>query len=383
MRVGNKDQYFDVLCVVLNRSLKTGVVLDKEYTVSYDFSDPIAAMLSDIPALLGRNTFVDFDKYNEEFTVSAIKGEAEGVFSFVIGQEGQFSQYVSGVATNFAVLPGILWDDEYDLDGDGTTDITFEELTDKGFDGTIKGRLYYKDNRLCLMFDFYEEKAENDYYKLAQARVWDSLFDANGEAAASYSDTLRIAINDENEELRKDVIYATYKQIVDYVGTTEEEGAYTALSVANKQTLQDGLYNDVLEDIKLRLGISSGGSGTEFDEGSEKNIRMIVNEVFDKVEKAYKSWEKAQGTANSQVIIYRVWNNSITKFKDHDARTSRNISDYQELKAEHFVAVCNRTGAFSSADERTRFIGAVDTIFTGTWISGTTFMPWRPPEKKR
>lgn len=357
VQVGEKAQYFDVVCVVLNRSLKASVVLEQEYTVSYDFSDPVAALLTDIPSILGAETFVGFDAYNREFLAESRREKGVGTFLFRIEEGDMFSQKREGVATNFPVVPHILWRDTYDLDGDGVEETAFAQLTDVGFDGVIDGNLYFSDNRLKLLFDFYERKAEADYTLLTRARAWDSFFN-NGTVSVAYSDTAQNAIREEEKKLDDEVIYDTYFLLLDRDSDEDDVAAFRALSAANKQTLRNALYVSAVNDYKIKYNVAN------FDEEDEEAVTEVVKAVYEKVMASRKAWNGEEENRNSQVEIGLVWENALAEYKGHDAVTSRNVSEYQKRKAQHFLNVYS-SGGNLSPDEVTR----VEYFLSSTYAS--------------
>ena len=365
VQVGDKEQYFDVVCIVLNRSLKAGVVLDEQYTVSYDFSDPVAALLTDIPSILGENAFVTYDVYNREFLTAAKRERGEGTFTFYVSEDDMFSQKENGVAKNHPVVPHILWKGEYDLDGDGVAETKFEELTDVGFDGEIEGNLYYEDNYLKTLFDFYGKKAESDYRVLSRARVWDGFFSKSGTVSIAYSDTARNAIEEEAKKLANEVLYDTYNGILETVGEEEDIAAYKVLSDANKQTLRNALFISATEEYKLQNSISM------IEEDDLDAWIAVVCGVYEKVSAAKAAWiagGQNVDNINSQVEICLVWDYAIEEYTGHDAVTTRDVTEYQKRKEQHFLKIYTAGGKLGT-DELARVTSNLNATYASLYIN--------------
>lgn len=363
--VGDESQYFEIICVVLNRSLRTSAILRDEYTVSYDFADPIAAMLQDIPAMLGADAFVDYDRYNDKFTVSAKRGSSEGVYTFMIGEDGQFSRKVSGTATNFAVVPELLWDEEYDTDGDGVPDTLFDELTTKGFTGTIGGNLYYGDGNLNALFDYYGIKVNYDYDRLVAALMWDTLFAADGSVSNAFSSSARNAIEKESALLEQQVVHAAYDIILAVTGTEEEIAAGKALSEENKQALGTSIFETVLQEMNREAQISGAG---DYDPNDAEDMIYIAYRIYLNVKEEYDAWSVSRGEKTAKAEIYEVWAYNIADYRRQDVTASRQISGNQSFKAEHFLKIFNTDGTLNT-EEKNRLSSAMTTLRAGLYIS--------------
>ena len=343
--VGDERQYFDVVMVVLNRSLRTSAILKDEYKVNYDFIDPIAAMLKDIPQLFGENAFVDYDRYTAKFSAGGRRTYGEGTYDFVLEEGGEFSRKdENGVATNHAIVPEMLWSSEYDTDGDGIPDTLFEQLVNKGFVGTIDGNLYSHDTGIKALFKYYELKKDAEYGRLASALLWDELFLANGSISSAYSDAARRAIQNEAAELEKEVIFATYKIVVAKTGTSDEIAAGSALSEDDKYALTTTVIDAILqiinkEDQKL------------YDKNKEEDMKYLAYRTYLATKDSYDRWTETNGDKDIRVRIYEAWTACIKEYRAADVKNSGNISANQKAKAEHFLKIYNKEGAFNTAEK--------------------------------
>lgn len=343
--VGDERQYFDVVMVVLNRSLRASAILKDEYKVSYDFIDPIAAMLKDIPELFGDDAFVDYDKYSAKFSVDAKRTSGEGTYRFVLEEGSEFSRKdESGNATNHAVSPEMLWSEEYDTDGDGVPDTLFEQLVEKGFVGTIDGNLYRYDTGITALFGYYELKKDAEYDRLANALVWDTLFLSDGTVSSSYSDAARRAIENEAKELEKEVVYANYLTVAKKVGTEDEIAAGKALSDDDKITLTGAVIDAILQIINAE-------DQKMYDKNDEEDMKYIAYRTYLATKESYDEWTVSGGNKTVRVRIYEAWTSCIKDYRAADVQTSGNVSANQKLKAEHFLKVYNKEGALNTAEK--------------------------------
>lgn len=363
--VGDENQYFEIICVVLNRSLRASVMLKDEYTVSYDFADPIAAMLSDIPAMFGADAFVDYDRYNDKFSVSVKNGNSDGVYAFTIAESDHFSRKQNGTATNCAVVPELLWNEEYDTDGDGIPDTLFDELTTKGFTGVIDGNLYYGDGNLNALFDYYEIKVKYDYDRLVAALMWDTLFAADGSVSVEFSATASNAITAEKAVLEREVIHAAYDIMLAVTGTEEEIAAGTALSDENKLTLTDSILEVVLQEINRQQQISGG---KEYDPSDEEDMIYIAYCMYLDVKEEYDAWTGSRGEKTAKTEICEVWDYYIERYRSQDVSSSANISGNQLFKAKHFLNIFNADGTLNT-QERSSLTSAMNTLMSSLYIS--------------
>lgn len=354
--VGSDSQYFDVLFIVLNRTLRTTATIKSEYSVSYDFDDPIAAMLSDIPAMLGEDAFVDYDKYNEAFsarTVRTVRETATGAtYAFSVTGENAFSQKdTNGTPTNIALVPELLWDEAYDVDGDGQIDYTFEDLTTTGFDGVIGGNLFAGASNLFALISYYDKTENSVFDRLVRALMWDDLFDENGEISSSFSASARATIATENAAYKREVAYAAYKAMTSVMGTDEELAndiaAGKALSSEDKGALTSTLFNTVLQ----RLNVERQNAGLQaYDRDNENDRVFIVYAIFEAVSEAYEAWRQMGGAKTSEADIYTVWQYFIDKYRSSDVTASGAISANQIYKAAHYYNVIGAEGVLGGEE---------------------------------
>ena len=364
IRVGNDSQYFEVICIVLNRSLRSSAILKDEYTVSYDFADPIAAMLEDIPAMLGEDAFVDFDRYNDEFSVYARRTEGLGTYSFTLGDGAHFSRIENGSPTNFAVVPELLWEEEYDTDGDGIPDTLFDELTTKGFVGVIGGNIFSYDVNLDALFDYYGIKVNYDYEQLIMALMWDTLFAPDGSVSNAYSVSARNAISAQNAQLEQEVIHAVYNILLSVTGTEEDIAQGKALSEENKQMLGSSLLEIILQEINREAQLS----GSElYDPNDEEDMIYIAYRIYLNVKEEYEAWEETSGEKTAKAEIYEAWEYNLKEYRSADVTDSRRISGNQVFKAKHFLNIISTEGTLNN-EEKNNINTAMTVLRNGLYI---------------
>lgn len=326
--VGTSQQFFEVLIIALNRSLRTGLVLGSGYKVSYDFSDPVSAMLADIPSILGEQMFVDYDSYNTGFAVdNAMYALRKGRYSFAIEKASRYAQEnENGEKTNKAVVPALLWEDEYDTDGDGVADITFEEFTTKGYNGEIDGNVYYKSGLIGALDAFIKDEVEGEYSRLIKSVVWESFFDENGEVIAFFSQGARRTIEAAQEKLFKDVIFNAYDM------------ALNALNVELRTYLRDDLLKATLSEVNQE----SVTSGKIYDLSNEDDKKEIVYRLYEDLLNEYEIW-KNEGALVSErtgkTDIVEAWINARDEFTNTNAVNTGNVSVYQILKAKYYDSI--------------------------------------------
>lgn len=386
--VGNDYQYFDMVVIVLNRTLRATAVMQSEYYVSYDFDDPIAAMLSDIPAMLGENAFVDFDRYNETFSVKTVRTvngtTSVSTMAFTLEEGSHFSQKDgSGKAGNVAVVPKLLWNSAYDTDGDGAVDYTFEDLTTTGFDGEIKGNLYNGDGDLAALIDFFDKKENAAFDQLVRALMWDYLFDEYGNISSSFSQSAKTKIREEEAAYRIEVIYAAYRSMTSITGTDEDLAKEIkdgqALSSENKGTLTSTIFNSILQTINMAR---QNNGLTRYDRDDENDRPYIVYEIYRSIETAYEAWRSVGGTKTSEAEIYIVWKYFIETYQSRDVKKVADLATYggmsanQVLKAKHYYNFITAEGGVVGAEEKNK-LNAQFAVYKNDWYVETNAATWK------
>ena len=328
--VGGSSQYFEVLLIVLTRKLRVGVSLDNsEYVVNFDFDDPIAAMVDDIPSVIGENAFVDYDMYYKKFDFqSNVKSTKDGIetvtqrfYEFEVAEEDYYSRHGSNEAT----IPGILWCDGFDYDGDGKADADFSTFTTTGFSGEIEGDVYFGAGSLYAKLDYYEKAYGEAYTTLAKALVWDELFGTIQISNAGAQE----AINKQKKVYDKAVINETYDivlanldsdELIQYLGTTLID------DFREKATPPEGNYN--LDDPEEERA---------YNEAYKLNIVPLI---YENICEEYAAWKEAKvKETTGKVDIYLAWEAILDQYKNSDVTNSSNISANQVLKAQNLNAL--------------------------------------------
>lgn len=338
IQVGESRQTFDVLVVILNRTLRTGVILDDVYSVSYDFDDPISAMLGDIPCILGEQTFVDYDNYYKDFDMTGSINNRKGEFTFMVEDKYCFSQKdASGNNTNYAVLPSIVWEREYDIDGDGTVDLEFDDFTTVGYTGKIDGNVYYYAGNLNALLEYYSLETSKAYDELVKAQMWDSFFEGNS-VAGNFSATAKNAIEKAKENFEIEKIYITYgltlgrlnEQYADYLG--------------------DDLINITLQDINREAILT----GKLYSLDKYEDMLVIVKTLYDGLKIEYDIWVEAGSIPSqrtSKTEIFGEWLVVIDEFERSDVANNSNISKHQQLKAKYYDSLVASSGNFTTEEK--------------------------------
>lgn len=339
--VGGSSQYFEVLLVILNRTLRSGVTLgNKEFSVYYDYEDPIASMLQDIPNAIGEIAFVNYDMYYKKFDyrcdLKTIEGEKETIteryYEFNVAEE----DYYSFGGTNNPANPGILWNAGVDTNGDGIFDADFSTFTTTGYNGNIKGNVYFKPGNISAKLDYYEKLYGEAYTDLAKAIIWDEL----GGAIPIANAGAREAIEKQKLIYEKALINETFDitlanldsdELIQYMGTTLIE------DFREKAEPPQGDYN--LDDPEQER---------EYNEAYKKNIVPLI---YENVYQEYTSWKAANMVETTgKVDVYVLWAETIKQFTALEVKDSGNISANQKMKAERIQALLSDSG-FGMNDE--------------------------------
>lgn len=338
IQVGESRQTFDVLVVVLNRTLRTGVVLDDVYSVSYDFDDPISAMLSDIPCILGEQTFVDYDNYYKDFDIVGSINNSKGEFTFTVEDKYCFSQKdADGNNTNNAVLPSIVWENEYDTNGDGEIDLEFDDFTTVGYTGKIDGNVYYYSGNLNALLKYNSLAVSRAYDELVKAQMWDSFFDGDN-VAGNFSTTAKNAILKAKESFDVEKIYVTYE---------------TTLGRLNEQYadyLGDDLVNITLQDLNREAILT----GKFYYIDKHEDLLVIIRTLYNNLKTEYDIWVEAGSVASqrtSKTEIFSEWLVVMDEFEKSDVANNSNISKHQQLKAKYYDLLIASNGNFTTEEK--------------------------------
>ena len=328
--VGGSSQYFEVLLVILNRTLRSGVTLgNPEFSVYYDYDDPIAAMLQDIPNAIGEIAFVNFDMYYKKFSyrsdLKTLDGEKEVIteryYEFSVAEE----DYYSFGGTNNPANPGILWNEGVDTDGDGVYDADFSTFTTTGYNGNINGYVYFKAGNLSAKLDYYEKLYGEAYTTLAKALIWDEL----GSSIPIANAGAKEAIEKQKVIYEKALINETFDitlsnldsdELIQYMGTTLIE------DFREKAEPPQGDYD--LDDPEQER---------EYNEAYKKNIVPLI---YENVSQEYESWKASNmKETTGKVDVYLLWAETIKEYTSLGVKDSSDISANQKMKAERINAL--------------------------------------------
>jgi hypothetical protein len=198
------EQGFEILIIVLNRSLK------ETYYTSYEYSDPIAGLLEDIGGDLSESMFVAYDNYYAELFV----------------ENGISSDYYYSAISDGAVTTQIDWSRYVD-----DSIISYDGFNDKEVDGY----LYYENTNIDYLYDLYSSEVDAIYAELIKAMTWDAFFTTvNGELEPLnyYSTTTASNLTLLAEELEVQVKNATYEQLLETLNSSEDT-VYLATRLEN------------------------------------------------------------------------------------------------------------------------------------------------------
>ncbi|MCR4660645.1 MAG: hypothetical protein K5765_01430, partial [Clostridia bacterium] len=290
IKIGESTQTFEVFCIVINRELKINTLINDSYKTYFDFADPIAALLKDIPSELNEAMFVDYDKYLANIKV-------DEYISLAINNSCLFSQN----GANNAIIPSLLWEDEYDTDGDSIVDKSFNELIKIGFNGDIYGNIYYNANSLSNEIEYQQMIAMSGFDVYIKAAIWDSFF-VNDKVVNDFSAPIINAIETQLKELKKDQIYSTYELLL------------TTLEREQRATLENSIFTNKLEELN---GSRAMAGLPLYDKDIKEDKRDVLFEVYSDLEEEHTNWvnngsRSTQKTANINIFIE--WNKVITEF---------------------------------------------------------------------
>ncbi|HKL74204.1 MAG TPA: hypothetical protein VJ903_04865, partial [Clostridia bacterium] len=148
------EQGFDILVIILNRSLKTSFI------TSHEYNDPIEGLLADIGGNLEESMFVDYDKY---YTAEYFaKGSPIEIFSSGIPVE----LYYSNVCGE-PMIPNIDWSRYVD-----DSIISYEGFSNRNVDGYLN----VENTNINYMYNRFKSQVETTYAELIKSMTWDSFF---------------------------------------------------------------------------------------------------------------------------------------------------------------------------------------------------------------
>ncbi|MBO4539913.1 MAG: hypothetical protein J5781_06510, partial [Clostridia bacterium] len=326
--VGNENQYFDVLIVVLNRSLRISEELQQQYSLTYDFEDPVAALLTDIPTLMGEDMFVLYDSYYLQF-------EKDGI-AYNIDEDAMYG-YNNG---NTPFVPTIVWQDSWTYQG---RDYTFNGVSLTGYDGQIYGNVYADDYNLSNLYEYYHALLTERYEILVNAWMWDVV------TTGDYSSGTQNKINAAQKEMEKDIIVKAYEILC---------GTYS-VNVGQDETTQQGYYSYITQSYPYELNFELFGTS----EIAQENKRTIILYMYEKLKESYDDWV-AKGSPEASKAgrpqIYADWKDNVDSFKeqtylpDTDNNSIQNVfNDYMKLKASYYVALAAESeNNFSTSEKK-------------------------------
>lgn len=275
------EQGFDIIVVILNRSLKV------PYSTSYEYDDPIAGLLEDIGGELNEDMFVDYDKYY-----------AEAFFTKGISPEYYYSAISDG-----PVLPGIDWsryvDDSF---------ISYEGFRDKSVDGY----LFAQNTNINYLYLKFKEEVEATYAELSKSMTWDSFFTVeNGKLVplAYYSTTTINNLKQLLEEIEVEVKNQTFDMLL-----TRFNAAENTASLAKR-----------MENVLLRSVMSNNPQLQNEKEG--------IAFLYDMLRTQYNGGD----IKTEDRTIYLNWVDMYNNFKGNypgyvENIDAENLTPYQKLK---------------------------------------------------
>ncbi len=332
LTVGTSRQPFDVLVVVLNRAMRIGEELNREYDLTYDYDDPVSALLTDIPSAIGSGMFVSYDSYYLNFNLDGARYVIEDKYSY---------SYNNG---NAPVIPTVLWKEDWTYNG---VEYNFNTVSISGYDGDIYGNVYAKDYNIDNLQNKYFSNVYESYMLLAMSWMWDVF------TSGDYSGKAKEAIKSANEELEKDVIVNTYYILSNYYSKTVTDEGDSVLQQYYTYITQN-YYNELMLEMQLK-------NGKVYD--ATNDAREIILYMFDKLKASHEEWQASVGLAASKAgrpQIYEDWLATITDYAvdlytpetANDEITS-SINDYQKLKAYYYGIVNDPSkNNFTSASEK-------------------------------
>ncbi len=369
--VGDSKQPFDVLIVVLNRSLRISEELQQQYSLTYDYDDPVAALLSDIPIAMGEDMFVLYDGFYVDFVKDGIH--------YVVSEENTYG-YNNG---NTPVVPTILWKEEWEYNGI-TYDFNSVSLT--GYDGPIQGTVYASDYNLANLYDHYYQIISEQYNVLIKSWMWDLISSSN------YSGKARNAIDQAKTEMENDIILYAYDMLCnDYLASStaesDDQQSLNQSNLINQQYytyITQSYYNELLLELR---GTSAGIAYT-----ADGNRREILLYMYQKMKASYDEWAAANAgnldaPKTGRVSIYVDWKRNIDAFRDNKYLPSTpgddiqvmadGLNAYQKLKASYYDLITSAdSNNFSNAEQQFNksywdkyMRNVVDCIYRDVWDS--------------
>ncbi len=325
--VGNENQYFDILIVVLNRSLRISEELEQQYSLAYDYDDPVAGLLSDIPTMMGENMFVLYDSYYLDF-------EQDGV-SYNVRENSMYG-YNNG---NAPIVPTIVWNESWEYEG---KEYDFKSVSLTGYDGQIYGNVYADDYNLRNLYKHYLSLISEQYETLINAWMWDVV------TTGDYSSGTQNKINAARDEMEKDIVVKAYDILC---------GTYS-VSVGGDNTTQQEYYSYITQGYLYELNFELFGTS----EIAPQNKRTIILYMYDKLKESYDEWT-SKGSPESAKAgrpqIYEDWKSNVDSFRtqpyqpDMDNNDIENVfNDYIRLKAFYYAMLADEANNNFSTNER-------------------------------
>ncbi len=306
--VGTSRQYFYVVVVVLNRSLTIGEELDRSYTVTFDFADPVGAMLTDIPVAMEEDMFVLYNSYYIRFSLygKEYSVNAASLYSYNNG--------------NNPYIPTVIWKDEYN---DGQTVYNFDALLTTGYSGKLYGNVAAEDLNFPDLYDMYYYGVYTKYKTLIESGMWDRFF------TESYVSNTKDALAELQTQLDDEVVFYAYEMLCkNYKYNTDQTAqqyyGYITETYLNEATLR-------MEDRTIDL---------KKDEDRRRAIVFMYSILREDVRESTGSSGRKQ--------IFDDWTQAIADFRTErysvgsDADSIRSdTTEYQKLKAAYYAKMVN------------------------------------------
>lgn len=284
-------QNFEVSLIVLNRSLK------ESYETSYRFDDPMGGVLEDIPGVLDREMFVDFNKYYAELGIPE-----EYYYDAVLGEP---------------IIPEINWLAEND-----PSEIPYYG----GFEKDVNGSIFVENKNTAKLNREVSARVNAQYEELIKARMWDAFFISEGVPQAYYSASTRESLRTLAAKLENEVINATYEITVEsFISGENGQGVEYA------EYMSDGLI--------LEIAIAHGLN-------RDTQLAEIIEQTF-------KDISANEGQNNARGNIYARWKGIYDEFKSSGSDTDGNLTAYRRLKVAKYDEA-TRTGGGGSFTESER-----------------------------
>lgn len=330
IKVGKEEQYFDMLIVVLNRSLKINEELGHSYSLIYDYDDPVGALLSDISAVMREEMFVAYDSYYLSGSETNTFGQKTVDLEYRVENSAAFD-YRNG---NAPIVPTIVWKESWQYDNEG---YSFNSVSLTGYDGEIYGNVFAEDKNIENLYNRYYDIVFKQYQTLIKSWMWDIV------TTEDYSGQTTEKIDSLKNKLREDVVVRGYDTLCSLYRINSSDEDIT------RQMYYSYITGDYYQELLRELQGTAQGK----DYTSVGNKKEIVLYMFDKIETEYREWEangSVQSRRNLRMEIFEDWEESIAGYEvqiflpstDNDVITGE-VNDYVKLKAAYYDLISDES----------------------------------------